>query len=52
MTSSVTSEILNKIFRKSETQYGLTKFEKIKPSEILDIIELEKGKFYHLVLLD
>lgn len=41
-----TSAILNQIFRDPEMQYGLKEFENIKPDEILEIFEKEKGKFY------
>lgn len=46
MAKSLTGEIISKIFRKPDIQFGLTEFEKINPSEILDIFEKEKGKFY------
>lgn len=46
MAKSLTEEILNKIFRKPDIQFGLTEFEKINPSEVLEIFEKEKGKFF------
>ncbi len=46
MGTNLTSDIINKIFRKPDMQYGLPEFDKIKPSEILTISEKEKGKFY------
>lgn len=46
MNKNITNEIINKIFHKPDVQFGLTEFEKINPSEILDIFEKEKGKFY------
>jgi len=46
MAKSLTAEIIGKIFRKPDIQFGLIEFEKIKPVEILDIFEKEKGKFY------
>lgn len=46
MAKSLTEEIINKIFRRQDIQFGLTEFEKIKPSEVLDIFEKESGKFY------
>ncbi|MDD5147146.1 MAG: N-6 DNA methylase [Candidatus Daviesbacteria bacterium] len=46
MAKSITEQIVNKIFRRPDVQFGLTEFEKINPSEILDIFEKEKGKFY------
>ncbi len=41
-----TSGILIRIFRDPEMQYGLKEFENIKPDEVLEIFEKEKGKFY------
>lgn len=46
MDKSITSKIINKIFRKPDIQFGLTEFEKTRPSEILKIFEKEEGKFY------
>lgn len=46
MGQNITSEILNKIFKKPDVQFGLTEFEGIKPSEILQIYEKEKGRCY------
>ncbi|MFA7654415.1 MAG: N-6 DNA methylase [Candidatus Magasanikbacteria bacterium] len=46
MDQKINSAILNKIFRDSGAQYGLKEFENIKPVEVLDIFEKEKGKFY------
>lgn len=46
MAKSLTEEIIGKIFRKPDVQFGLIEFEKINPSEILDIFEKEKNKFY------
>ncbi len=40
-----TSEILGKIFRNPDMQFGLSVFENIHPEEILDISEQE-GKYY------
>jgi len=42
----IVGEILNKIFRNPEIQYGLKEFEQIKPEEVLEIFEKEKGKYY------
>lgn len=39
-------EVLDKIFKNRDTQYGLTEFNDIKPDEILNVFEKEKGKFY------
>lgn len=46
MSKSATQEILNKIFRNPNSQFGLTEFDDIKISEVLDIFEKEKGKYY------
>lgn len=46
MSKSETSRIINKIFRDPNLQFGLSDFENIKPSEVLDIFEKDKGKFY------
>ncbi|MDP3244775.1 MAG: N-6 DNA methylase [bacterium] len=46
MNQKINSAILNKIFRDSGMQYGLKEFENIRPVEVLDIFEKEKGKFY------
>ncbi|KKR26880.1 MAG: Type I Restriction Enzyme [Microgenomates group bacterium GW2011_GWC1_39_7b] len=46
MDTKLNSEIINKIFKNPEVQYGLTEFENIKPSESLDIFEKEKGRFF------
>ncbi len=46
MTKSLTEEIIGKIFRKPDVQFGLLEFEKIKSSEVLDIFEKDKGKFF------
>ena len=46
MDQKTNSAVLNKIFRDSSAQYGLKEFENIKPVEVLDIFEKEKGKFY------
>jgi len=46
MIRKVTQEIINKIFRKPDIQFGLTEFEKIRPSEVLEIYEKEEGRFY------
>jgi len=40
------SEIINKIFRNPDIQFGLTEFEKINTSDVLKISEEEKGKYY------
>ncbi len=42
----LTSEILNKIFKDPSIQYGLKEFDNIRPDQVLDIFEKEKGKFY------
>ena len=46
MDRDITVNIINKIFRKPDLQFGLTEFEKTKPSEALGIFEKEKGKYY------
>jgi len=46
MGRDITVSIINKIFRKPDLQFGLTEFEKTKPSEVLSIFEKEKGKYY------
>lgn len=46
MDKNLTSEIINKIFKKPDVQFGLSEFEKINPSGILKIFEKEKGIFY------
>lgn len=46
MGKNTTEEIINKIFRSPDIQFGLTEFDKIKPVEVLNIYEKEKGKFY------
>lgn len=46
MGKNTTEEIINKIFHRPDVQFGLTEFEKTKPSEILNIFEKEKSKFY------
>ena len=46
MDQKTNSAVLNKIFRNSSMQYGLKEFENIRPVEVLDIFEKEKGKFY------
>ncbi|KKP93917.1 MAG: hypothetical protein UR98_C0001G0002 [Parcubacteria group bacterium GW2011_GWA1_36_12] len=46
MDRDITVNIINKIFRKPDLQFGLTEFEKTKPSEVLSIFEKEKGKYY------
>lgn len=43
---NLTKDILNKIFKDPSIQYGLTEFGEMKPHEVLDIFEKEKGKFY------
>ncbi|MBU2028624.1 hypothetical protein KJ761_01900, partial [Patescibacteria group bacterium] len=40
------NEIINKIFRDPEVQYGLKEFDVIRPDQVLEIFEKEKGKFY------
>ena len=40
------NEIINKIFRDPEAQYGLKEFDVIRPDQVLEIFEKEKGKFY------
>lgn len=42
----ITCEVLNKIFKNPEIQYGLKEFDDFKPEDVLDIYEKEKGKFY------
>jgi type I restriction enzyme M protein len=46
MDQKVNSYVLNKIFKDSTALYGLKEFEGVKPVEVLDIFEKEKGKFY------
>lgn len=46
MGKDTTSEILNKVFKKPDIQFGLLEFEKINPFETLKIFEKETGKFY------
>src|SRR3989338_2318571 len=46
MDQKTNSAVLNNIFRDPSAQYGLKEFENIKPVEVLDIFEKEKGKFY------
>lgn len=46
MDQKINSAVLNNIFRDPSAQYGLKEFENIKPVEVLDIFEKEKGKFY------
>lgn len=41
-----TQEIINKIFHSSNVQFGLIEFEKTGISEILNITEKEKGRFF------
>lgn len=43
MDKNLVFEIINKIFKKPDVQFGLSEFEKINPSEILKIFEKEKG---------
>jgi len=40
------SEVLTKIFKDPSIQYGLREFDEIKPEQVLEIFEKEKGKFY------
>lgn len=42
----IVSQTIIKILKDSSVQYGLKEFEGIKPEEVLDIFEKEKGKFY------
>ena len=44
--AKLTSEILNKIFKDPSIQYGLKEFDNIRPDQVLEIFEKEKGKFY------
>jgi len=44
--TKLASLIINKIFRDPEIQYGLKEFDEIKPEQVLEIFEKEKGKFY------
>jgi len=44
--TKLASLIINKIFRDPEIQYGLKEFDDIKPEQVLEIFEKEKGKFY------
>lgn len=46
MGRDITVNIINKIFRRPDLQFGLTEFEKTKPAEVLSIFEKEKGKYY------
>jgi len=41
-----TREILDKIFKKPDQEYGLDEFSGIHPEDVLEIFEKEKGKFY------
>ena len=43
---SKTKEIIDRIFRDSETAYGLKEFENIDLEEVLKITEEEKNRFY------
>mgnify|MGYP001618770791 CR=1 FL=1 len=40
------SEVLTKIFKDPSIQYGLREFDEVKPEQVLEIFEKEKGKFY------
>src|SRR3990170_4829540 len=44
--TKLTSIIINKIFRDPEIQYGLKEFDEIRPEQVLEIFEKEKGRFY------
>jgi len=46
MNQKINSAVLNKIFAIPVSSNGLKEFEDIKPVEVLDIFEKEKGKFY------
>ena len=46
MGTSLTSDIVNKIFRRPDIQFGLSEFGNIKLPEVINIFEKEKGKFY------
>ncbi len=41
-----TREILDKIFKKPEQEYGLDEFNNIAPGDTLEIFEKEAGKYY------
>lgn len=45
MDKNITSEIINKIFRKPDIQFGLTEFEKVNLKEILNISQKD-NKYY------
>ena len=44
--TKLTNEVLNKIFKDPSIQYGLMEFDEVKPEQVLEIFEKEKGKFY------
>jgi len=44
--TKLTSIIINKIIRDPEIQYGLKEFDEIRPEQVLEIFEKEKGRFY------
>ena len=44
--SKITNEILTKIFKSPDMQFGLLVFSDINPEQVLNIFEKEKGKFY------
>lgn len=46
VNQQIANEIMNKIFRDPEVQYGLKEFDEIRPNQVLEIFEKEKGKFY------
>lgn len=46
MDTSITIDIINKIFRNPDIQFGLIEFNKLNLSQILKVFEKDKGKFY------
>lgn len=40
------SEILSKIFKSSESRFGLAVFGDINPEKVFEVSQKEKGKFY------
>lgn len=46
MNKNITEQTLDKIFKSTDVQFGLTEFQDKKLSETLDIFEKEKGKYY------
>jgi type I restriction enzyme M protein len=46
LKKELASQIINKIFKDPEVQYGLKEFTGIRLGEVLEIFEKETGKFY------